>query len=139
MKTLLHLLIVALYVFPNLDCTRSVVEVDCREISGTVPVPIFNSPYTILPNGSLCCPLFPRDSCNQDEKVIATKCPGGLVFEPCHFCKTCAKSAGERCGGIQNQHGTCDQGLECAERDQNGTGTCYGKGMHLVLKCVIIV
>lgn len=108
-------------------------EVDCRDIGGTVPIPIYNSPYTLLPNGSLCCPLYVGDSCQTDEEQLDTnKCEGGLVLEPCHFCKTCAKQAGEPCGGQQNIYGTCDEGLECNQLDQNSThGICYGKGMPL--------
>ena len=68
----------------------------------------------------------------MDEKQVASdKCRGrGLVPEPCHFCKTCAKVGGEPCGGQQNIYGTCDEGLECVESDRNSThGICYGKGM----------
>ena len=108
--------------------------VDCRDLGGEVPIPILNSPYTILPNGSLCCPEFVGESC-QDEKEIATKCRGGLEFEPCNFCKTCAKIPGEECGGTEGQNGHCDEGLECVITNQTAmTGRCYGKGMYLVFR-----
>lgn len=136
MKTLLYqsLLIFSLCAIGSCIALREEIytvgeEIDCTAIGGTVPIPIFNSPYTILPNGSLCCPKYIGDFC-EDEKVIAgDKCRGrGLVHEPCHFCKTCAKLAGEPCGGHQNLYGTCDEGLECVEADQNSThGICYGK------------
>ena len=104
----------------------------CREIGGTVPIPIWNSPYTLLPNGSLCCPMYDISRyCQTDEKLLDTsKCLGGLVKEPCGFCKTCAKVAGEPCGGHQNLNGTCDEGLECVQSDENSThGICLGIGM----------
>ena len=144
MKTLLYqsLLIFSLCAIGSCIALREEIYtigegIDCTDIGGTVPIPIFNSPYTILPNGSLCCPKYIGDFC-EDEKVIAgDKCRGrGLVYEPCHFCKTCAKLAGESCGGHQNLYGTCDEGLECVEADQNSThGICYGKGMPLKESC----
>lgn len=130
MKTLLCL---SLYIFPHFFiCTASV---DCREIGGTVPVDVYNSPYTILPNGSLCCPEYIGNSCNKDEKAVATECPGGLVYEPCHFCKTCAKLLGMVCGGHQSQYGKCLEGLECIASNKNATGICYVEGMLFVLRC----
>lgn len=129
---ILHLLVVVLYIFPHCICRGSV---DCDEYGGEVPVPILNSPYKLLPNSSLCCPEFAGNSC-ADEKSIASKCGGGLVFEPCHFCKTCAKLAGEECGGIQNIYGSCNESLECVYENENSTtGICYhGKGKHVVFE-----
>ena len=133
MKTLLHqsLLIFSLCAIGS--CAVLGEEIDCQAIGGTVPVPIFNSPYTILPNGSICCPRYVGDFCEDEKQIAAGKCLGrGIVDEPCHFCKTCAKLAGEPCGGNENQYGTCNEGLECVESDQNSThGICYGKGMPL--------
>lgn len=126
MKTLLRSLILAVYIFTHFVCTASE---DCKEIGGVVPVSVFNSPYTILPNGSLCCPEYIGDSCNRDEKEIATKCPGELVYEPCYFCKTCAKQLGESCGGNQGQYGKCDEELECITQNiTTQEGLCYVKG-----------
>ncbi|XP_028391613.1 uncharacterized protein LOC114516362 isoform X2 [Dendronephthya gigantea] len=45
--------------------------------------------------------------------ILKQKCKGGLVSDACHCCKTCAKLEGERCGGMFNLHGRCDQGLIC--------------------------
>ena len=133
MKTLLSLLILS----PCIIIVSSRVvgdEIDCLAIDGTVPVPILNSPYTILPNSSLCCPKYVGSLC-KDEKEMAGKCQDrGLVDEPCHLCKTCARLAGESCGGHENIYGTCDEGLECVNNtNENSThGICYGKGMPSV-------
>ena len=56
------------------------------------------------------------------------------MLEPCHFCQTCAKVAGETCGGSQGEYGKCDEGLECYNGTEvmngsNGIGTCYHNGM----------
>lgn len=140
MKTLVSLLIFSLCIIIG-SCRVLGDEVDCVAIGGTVPVPIFNSPYTILPNTSLCCPKYIGDFCKDEKEIAGDKCKGrGLVYEPCHLCKTCARLAGESCGGHQNIYGTCDEGLECVNvnitdpsTDQNYThGLCYGKGMPSV-------
>jgi len=50
--------------------------------NGTRPVYVFNSAYTILPDGTtLCCPLYQSDSnCTSEEEVQST-CPNGIVPE----------------------------------------------------------
>ena len=102
----------------------------CAELGGTTPVDIYNSPYTILPDGSLCCDLYTGpQTCISEEEVRVHCQDRGLVLEPCHFCKTCAKIVGERCGGTQGQYGRCEEGLECDETINNGT-CLYGRGMH---------
>ena len=126
MKTLMQSLIILLHCVIGSHYVLGG-SINCMAIGGEVPIPIPNSPYTLLPNGSLCCPEYVGNYC-LDEKEMAPKCSGGLVPEPCHFCKTCAKQAGETCGGHQNLHGTCDEGLECVDHN-NTNGICYGKGM----------
>ena len=66
---------------------------------------------------------------------MATKCEGGLVYEPCHFCQTCAKVIGDTCGGNHSEYGKCDEYLECLNGTEvmdgsNGIGTCYPIGMQ---------
>ena len=113
-----------------ISCHRVLGEINCTANGGAVRVFLFNSPYTIYANGSLCCPEYRKGLCERDEKAIVHKCPGGLLYEPCHYCKTCAKQAGESCGGAQNIYGRCDEGLECATPNITDThGVCYGKGM----------
>ena len=132
---MLHLLVVVLYIFPHCVCRE---YEDCINAGGEVPSYIANSQYTILPNGSLCCPLFAGNFCKDEKEMKDTKCvDAGLVYEPCHFCKTCAKRAGESCGGIHNEYGTCDhdKGLQCIPRNAT-MGTCYN-GMPFVYVLVM--
>ena len=119
----------ALFLLCIISCHCVLGEIDCEANGGEVPVPLFNSPYTIFPNGTLCCPEYQEGLCVKDEKAIADKCSGGLVYEPCFYCKTCAKQAGESCGGAQSTYGRCDEGMECATTNITDTrGICYGKG-----------
>lgn len=114
------------------------VEVDCDRFNGShIPVPVVNSRYRLLQNGTLCCPLNTFDNygnfyCISDE-VMETECRQlnrGVVYEPCYHCKTCAKLEGETCEGPQNSHGFCDSGLECigTDQDSNGIGACTVAG-----------
>ncbi|KAI4897411.1 hypothetical protein NFI96_024485, partial [Prochilodus magdalenae] len=56
--------------------------------------------------------ILPCDVTTCPEKL---KCRGGKVLGPCKCCYVCAKQEGETCGGVWNQFGTCDKGLECRE------------------------
>lgn len=111
--------------------------VNCEDLDGTVPIPIFNSRYQILPNGSLCCPLdnyLPNGEPYCISKARAeeecAKTGQGLKPEPCAHCWTCAKLLGETCAGPQLSHGHCSDDLECfgTDQDQNGIGACTTKG-----------
>lgn len=138
MKTLLHLSVIVLFIF-HFNVCKGIPIPDCATQGGEAPVFIYNSPYTILENGDLCCDPYSGPTTCRDEKELADKCQGrGLVDEPCHFCKTCARLAGETCGGdLHYEYGRCDEGLEClngTERKNgtNGIGTCYRIGMQVL-------
>ena len=109
-------------------------ESSCDPSQGYQPIPVYNSAYAVLPSGKFCCPLFQNESnCTREEEVVCN-CPAGLVYEPCHHCKTCAKVAGEVCGGAWGALGRCDKGLVCTAEEieflqgENITGICVGKG-----------
>ena len=65
---------------------------ECTLLNGTVPVPVYNSHYKILENGSLCCDTR---TCDAGMKEVQAKCGPvrGIVYEPCVYCYTCAKLA----------------------------------------------
>lgn len=107
---------------PLLERTsRMVQNLDCKALNGTQPIKICNSPYTRLPNGSLCCPTFPFDPITNEpicinESRVEEHCKQlgrSVVKEPCRYCKICGKLRGETCRGPQNLHGHCSKGLEC--------------------------
>jgi len=54
--------------------------------------------------------------CNHKQKLLCRKpkgCKGGLTKGICGCCSVCAKQDGEKCGGLWNMRGRCDQGLTC--------------------------
>lgn len=118
----------------------------CNVTQGTAPYPIFNSAYVTVPSGKFCCPEERAKSNCIPEEEVACHCPGGLVDEPCYHCKTCAKLAGEVCGGAYGSRGRCGAGLVCTvdETDflqgKDVSGTCMGKGNGgvPVISCVVI-
>ena len=55
MKAALQLSIIVLYIFPFNMCKATVT---CSSLGGEAPVLVYNSPYTILENGSLCCDSY---------------------------------------------------------------------------------
>ena len=107
----------------------------CDPAQGTAPFPVYNSAYVVLRSGEFCCPLLQSDSHCIPEDKVACNCQGGLVYEPCHHCKTCAKVAGDLCGGAWGMFGRCDKGLVCTadefdfQQGKNVTGICVRKGM----------
>ncbi len=112
-------------------------DVDCIAENGSKPIGMYNSPYTILPNGSLCCPFTPyhlngESVCFDEDRVEAyCKIRGrGVTHEPCIYCRTCAQLAGETCRGPQLIHGNCDEGLECIGTgpDDTKVGVCRKVG-----------
>lgn len=112
--------------------------IDCSILNGTKPVDIINSKYTLLPNGTLCCPLERysqhRDYCTS-KAVMKDICGDrGIVYEPCFHCKTCAKSIGETCSGPQYTHGHCGKDLLCIGEggtnlvNEDMVGACTNSG-----------
>ena len=109
------------------------------------PIFVKNSKYTVQENGEICCPLNYEDSECIPADEMKCCCPHGLVSEPCHHCKTCAKGPGEMCGGLYGAIGKCAKGLRCtADRDKfihglNITGICVGDGRgEAVCMCVCL-
>ena len=102
-------------------------------------------------NGVKGLSCYCREAECEDEKAIKLRCKGGLVFDVCHCCKTCAKVEGERCGGLWGLYGECDQGLYCDREDANEfamtAGICARKGhayaarvsVNFVYMCVLYV
>ena len=61
------------------QCERPIPE-GCE--NGTRPVYVFNSAYTILPDGTtLCCPLYQSDSNCTSEEEVRSICPNRIVPE----------------------------------------------------------
>ena len=81
---------------------------------------------------SLLLSRYQSDSNCDSEKKVRSKCPNGIVYEPCVHCKTCANGIGETCGGLHGLQGRCEQAtLECTVGvgtfgipDENITGVC---------------
>ena len=96
--------------------------------NGLRPVYVFNSAYTILPDGGFCCPCYQSESNCTSEEEVRSICPNGIVYEPCFHCRTCAQGIGETCGGTYGLQGVCEQTtLECTVGtypDKNITGVC---------------
>lgn len=101
-------------------------EIDCLARNGSIPVEVFNSKYTILPNGLLCCPRYSGDSNCQDVKDTCGE--RELVKEPCHHCKTCSKLLGEDCGGPHSIYGKCGSNLVCSRESNDLIGACVAAG-----------
>ena len=140
MNTLRVLLVIS--TISIVSCQQGVHEV-C--MNGVKPLFVPNSPYSILPNGSLCCPPLLEDSNCSSEKDMQTKCPDGLLIdEPCFFCMTCAKRLGEICGGAYGTLGRCNRSLECNAHEltflsgQNITGVCVTKGQCALYSLLIL-
>lgn len=96
----------------------------CSSQGATTPaLPVFNSVYSVFPDGSLCCPpdYYPENNYNSyciSKEEMADKCGKeyrGINHEPCFQCYRCAKLIGELCHGPYKAHGRCDKdrGLEC--------------------------
>ena len=96
--------------------------------NGTRPIYVYNSAYTILPDGGFCCPEYHFQSNCISEEEVRRVCPHGIVYEPCAHCRTCAKGIGETCGGTHALQGICERAtLECTVGtfpDENVTGVC---------------
>ena len=84
---------------------------------------------------------------------LKSNCTSGqLLPDLCGTCLICAKSRGQKCGGLNNQLGVCGVGLKCLVRFQlkrgshgiqeenNATGTCVSDtsdlcpGKYLILQ-----
>ena len=82
-------------------------------------------PSTYHPNGESIC---------IEEEHVEEHCRvkgRGVEYEPCFYCKTCAKLAGETCRGNQLIHGHCDKDkdLECiGDNNRSEPGVCIKKG-----------
>lgn len=99
--------------------------VNCTALGGLRRVDIVNSPYTVLPNDSLCCPRLA--SC-KEKSVMREICRNReLVDEPCFQCKTCAKMIGETCSGPHGMYGECESPLICI--GSNGSTLPYGEAI----------
>jgi hypothetical protein len=59
---------------------------------------------------SLSCMPCGKWTCPPENKL---NCTGGLTLGICGCCNVCAKVEGEKCGGLWNMLGTCDDGLTC--------------------------
>ena len=68
-----------------------------------------------------------REEMCDTVDLMKQRCKGGLVFDVCHCCKTCAKLEGERCGGLFGGFGKCDEGLVCHCSFPYGKGICRSK------------
>ncbi|KAB7505665.1 Venom protein [Armadillidium nasatum] len=61
--------------------------------------------------------------CNTSECLSPQSCPNGVGKDQCGCCNICLKDLRESCGGPNDEHGSCGQGLYCDE--SNGApGTC---------------
>lgn len=114
-------------------------EIDCEDLPGHRPFPIYNSKYKLLANGSLCCPLNVYDEDGKprciSESRVRVECAAkgrGIDKDPCLQCDTCAKQIGESCYGPHGIYGSCDKakGLVCIgiEKDENRIGVCTTDG-----------
>jgi len=54
------------------------------------------------------CPL-----CNYGQCPVVDRCLGGITWDPCGCCETCAKTLGEECGGPRDAYGQCGLGMSC--------------------------
>ena len=72
------------------------------------------------------CTKYAQSKCTPAEKL---NCQGGLSLGICGCCKVCARIKGEKCGGLWNWYGTCDDGLECKPKDEMNPGKCVPKNV----------
>lgn len=119
---------------------KPVEEIDCESVSGaTRPTHIYNSKYSLLADGNICCPSSEYNEhnvhyCIPNDRVveICAAQERGSVYEPCFHCLTCAKLIGEKCGGIQGIYGSCDRDLECVDwedgQEEPAFGVCTANG-----------
>nr|QNH72566.1 toxin candidate TRINITY_DN18171_c0_g1_i2 [Ceriantheomorphe brasiliensis] len=56
--------------------------------------------------------------CNLDKCVKAV-CKAGFVKDACGCCSVCAKTEGQKCGGLWNYYGICGAGLRCISSSDN--------------------
>lgn len=69
---------------------------------------------------ALHCPPCERIHCSPQHSLKLT-CKGGITTGVCGCCPTCARQAGETCGGNWDYLGKCDQGLVCVTEDATAT------------------
>ena len=77
-----------------------------------------SSSSTILQ--ALHCPPCERIHCSP-QRTLKLTCTGGITPGVCGCCPTCAKLAGESCGGSWDYLGRCDEGLVCVHDGSTGT------------------
>ena len=78
-----------------------------------------------------CIPC--KDS--QCTPVAKLNCQGGLKMGVCGCCKVCAKIKGEKCGGIWDHFGKCDDGLTCVSDTKDSTGYYANFGYQAPGRC----
>ncbi|KAG9280970.1 cysteine-rich motor neuron 1 protein-like [Astyanax mexicanus] len=71
-----------------------------------------NSPVPQQGLQALHCPPCERIHCSP-RRSLKLQCKGGVNTGVCGCCPTCAKQAGESCGGTWDYLGKCDEGLVC--------------------------
>ncbi|XP_022527612.2 IGFBP domain-containing protein [Astyanax mexicanus] len=71
-----------------------------------------NSPVPQQGLQALHCPPCERIHCSP-RRSLKLQCKGGVTTGVCGCCPTCAKQAGESCGGTWDYLGKCDEGLVC--------------------------
>ncbi|XP_036432014.1 IGFBP domain-containing protein [Colossoma macropomum] len=67
---------------------------------------------------ALHCPPCERIHCSP-RRALKLQCKGGVTTGVCGCCPTCAKLAGESCGGTWDYLGKCDEGLVCMYQDSS--------------------
>lgn len=94
----------------------NVLTVVCAVMTVMYSVESTNSGLQVLQ--ALHCPPCERIHCSP-RRALRLRCKGGITTGVCGCCPTCAKQAGESCGGTWDYLGKCDEGLVCVYQEHN--------------------